>query len=177
MEAKLMESPRKRLTAALPQVRARSTGRQARGRIPDQRGQAAVEFALVVPVLLTLVIAVAVFGIAFNNDLALTFATSNAAQLLSISRGQTTDPCKTTSQAVFLAAPNLTQSNIKFTIVLNGTAVATNSATPTCSGTQSNLVQSANAQVTASYPCNLQIMGMNPVPNCTLTAKTTMVIQ
>ena len=95
-----------------------------------------VEFALAIPVVLTLLLAVVVFGVAFNNDLQLTFATSNATQQLSILRGQTTDPCKDTSKVLFAAAPTLNQSKIKFTIVLNGTTVAgPNAATPTCSGT------------------------------------------
>jgi Flp pilus assembly protein TadG len=142
-----------------------------------ERGQALVEFAFVAPLLLTLLSALAVFGIAFENDLQLTYATDNAAQLLSISRGQTTDPCKTLSQAFYSAAPYLTQGSIDFTIVLGSTTVASNAANPTCSGDQTYMVQSQNAAVTATYPCNLQIFGYSPVPNCALKAQTTAMIQ
>src|ERR1700680_1912899 len=150
-----MDSHRRSRTTASPGVRVevRSSRKQVLGPAHDERGQAMVEFALAIPVVLTLLLAVVVFGVAFNNDLQLTFATSNATQQLSILRGQTTDPCKDTSKVLFAAAPTLNQSKIKFTIVLNGTTVAgPNAATPTCSGSQTNLVQSANAQVTATYP-------------------------
>jgi Flp pilus assembly protein TadG len=141
------------------------------------RGQTLVEFAFVAPILITLIVAIAVFGVAFDQYLALTFATNNAAQLLAISRGQTTDPCKTTSQAAYASAPQLTQANIKFSIVLGSNTVASNSANPSCSGSQQYLVQSNSAKVTATYPCNLQVFGINPAPNCTLSATTTVAIQ
>jgi len=140
-------------------------------------GQAAVEFAIAVPLMLTILLAVVVMGIAFNNYLALTFATDTGTQVLSISRGQTTDPCATTSAAVYGAAPQLTQSNLKFTIVLNSTTVANNVVSPSCSGSQQDLVQESNAQVTVTYPCNLKILGFNPVPTCVLTAQTAVLIQ
>ena len=141
------------------------------------RGQAFVEFAIVAPLLLMLLTAIAMFGIAFDRYLALSFATDAGAQLLAISRGQTTDPCTTTSAAVYSAAPQLTASSVKFTILLGGTAVANAAASPTCSGKQTLLVQANTAQVTATYPCNIQIFGMNPVPRCTLTAQTSVAIQ
>src|SRR5271170_799889 len=137
-------------------INTRSDAKRTPSRTRHKRGQAAVEFAIVVPLLLTLLVGVEVFGVAFFNDSALTFATNNAAQLLSISRGQTTDPCSTTSQAVYSAAPQLTQSNVKFTIVLNGTSVTSGTANPTCSGSQQYLVASQKAAVTATYPCNLK---------------------
>ena len=136
-------------------------------------GQSMVEFALTLPLLLTLLTASVALGIAFNNDLQLTFATDTAAQLLSISRGQTTDPCQTTSQAVYSATPSLNQSNLGFTIVLDGHSFTT----PSCSGGQQYLVQYQSAQVTVTYPCNLQIFGFNPAPSCTLKAQTTVLIQ
>ena len=142
-----------------------------------ERGQSAVEFALIAPVALMVLTAIMVLGLVFDQYVALTFATDAGTQLLSISRGQTTDPCQTASQAVYAAAPQLTRANLKFTIVLGGTTVASNQTQPTCSGTQSNLVEAQNAQLTASYPCNLNIFGVNPAPSCTLTAQTTLMIQ
>lgn len=165
------------MTPRMPRAETKSGSRGRHGLAVWGRGQSAVEFAIVAPILLTLLVAIEVFGIAFNNYLALTFATNTGTQTLAISRGQTTDPCKTTSQAVYSAAPQLTQSNLKFSIVLGSTTVASSAASPTCSGDQEYLVQSQNAQVTVTYPCNLNIMGYNPVPNCALTAQTTMLIQ
>lgn len=144
---------------------------------PTGRGQSAVEFAIALPVLLIVLTGIVALGTTFNQVLQLTYATNNAAQLLSISRGQTTDPCQTTSQAAYAAAPSLSPSRIKFTISLGGTVVASGAAQPSCNGSESNLVQSNAAQVTATYPCNLSIFGFNPAPNCTLSAQTTAMIQ
>jgi hypothetical protein len=127
--------------------------------------------------MLTLLVALAVFGVAFDQYLALSFATDAGAQALAISRGQTSDPCQTTAQAVYSAAPTLKQSNLLFSITLNGTSVASKASNPTCTGGTADLVQSQAAQVTVTYPCNVSIMGVNPVPSCTLTAQTSLAIQ
>jgi Flp pilus assembly protein TadG len=145
--------------------------------VSAERGQSAAEFALVAPVALLLLLAIVEFGIAFNNFTALTFATNTGTQALSFSRGQTTDPCQLTSQAVYSAAPQLTQSNLKFTILLGTNSVASGAANPTCSGSQQYLVQSSTAKVTVTYPCNISIMGYNPVPGCALSASTAVLIQ
>lgn len=178
-EPKMTDKPRLSWTAASPRVGAesRSGDKQAGSRARDERGQAYLEFILAAPLLLALLTAVFAFGVAFDHYLALRFATNTGAQLLSISRGQTTDPCKTASQAVYSAAPQLAQSNLKFSIVLDGTSVTSNSANPSCSGSQEYLVQSQAAQVTVTYPCNLAIFGLNPVTNCALTAQSTVFIQ
>jgi Flp pilus assembly protein TadG len=143
----------------------------------DERGQALLEFALVLPLLLALLLGIVMFGIVFNQYLTLTNATTIGAQLLSVSRGQTTDPCQTTSQAVYAAAPSLNQADLKFTIVLNGTSVANNVAVPSCGAGGQYLVASTNAQVTVTYPCNLKFFGFNPPSSCILTAQTTEIVQ
>ncbi len=128
---------------------------------------------MALPLLLTILTGSFAFGIAFNNYLQLTYATDAAAQLLSISRGQTTDPCNTTTQAVYSAAPNLKPASLGFTIVMDGHSFTSTS----CSGDQQYLVQSQSAQVKATYPCNIQIFGLTVAPSCALTAQTTVFIQ
>ena len=66
-----------------------------------------VEMALVLPVLLLVLTGILTFGLAFNNYVILTEATSVGARALAISRGATTDPCATASSAVIAAAPLL----------------------------------------------------------------------
>jgi len=151
----------------------------------DERGQTLTEFAIGVPVLLLLVIGAVVCGVAFNNQIALTFATGTAAQQLAISRGQTTDPCNLASTAVAKAAPYLNASNLSFTIVLGGnsysgnctTLPATACASDGNSCTSGSLVQAETAQLTVTYPCNLKVLNFNPAPSCTLSAQTSVYVQ
>jgi len=135
-------------------------------------GSSILEFALVVPVLLTLVMAMFVFGIAINQYLTLTNATTSGAQSLATARGQTSDPCNTAVLAVQAASPTLTQGNLKFYFAFNG-----GSLTQESSCTSQTLVEGQNAQVKVTYPCNLTVMGVNFAPSCTLTAQTAEAIE
>ena len=167
---------------ASPEVRfeTRVKRNRARARFRGEEGQSLVEFALVLPILLIIVWGVVVFGIAINQYLTLTFATDNSVQLLAISRGQTTDPCNLTATTFYGAAPGLTQANLTFTIVLDGTNVGgkTCSSGSTTTGAAADLVAGTPASVTVSYPCNLTIFGINFAPSgCTLTAQTSEDIQ
>jgi Flp pilus assembly protein TadG len=145
----------------------------------NENGQAMVEMALVLPVLLLVVTGILTFGLAFNNYVLLTEATSIGARTLAISRGATTDPCATTSSAVIAAAPLLTPASLSFTFVLNGatyTGTSCSSGSST-SGAAANLVQGANAIVTVTYPCSLAVYGANYAPHCSLQAQMTELIQ
>jgi len=148
-----------------------SPGRRAYAR--NERGQSLLEFALVLPILILLVLGIITFGVAINNYLALTDAVNTAARQIAISRSQTTDPCNTAATTIYAAAPNLTQASFTFSFVLNGTAYSGTS----CTSGAANLVQGADAKVTATYPCNLTFFGHNYAPGCTLTAQTTELVQ
>jgi Flp pilus assembly protein TadG len=135
-------------------------------------GSSLVEFAVVVPLLMTLVMAMFVFGIAMNQYLTLTNATASGAQSLATARGQTTDPCNTAVLAIQAASPTLTQSNLKFYFAFNG-----GSLTQESSCTSQALVEGQNALVKVTYPCNLTVTGVNFAPSCTLTAQTAEAIE
>jgi Flp pilus assembly protein TadG len=145
----------------------------------NENGQAMVEMALVLPVLLLVVTGILTFGLAFNNYVLLTEATSIGARTIAISRGATTDPCATASSAVIAAAPLLTPASLSFTFVLNGatyTGTSCSSGSST-TGAAANLVQGANAIVTVTYPCSLAVYGANYAPHCSLQAQMTELIQ
>ncbi len=127
------------------------TGRAGRR---GRRGGTLIEFTLVMPILLLVMTGMASFGFALHNDLVLTNAVNLGTQLLAFSRGQTTDPCATAYAAITGAAPSLS-SGLSVTYVINGTTYSTN----TCSAGATNMVQGASAQITASYPCNLAVLG------------------
>jgi Flp pilus assembly protein TadG len=138
----------------------------------DQRGTAAVEFALVAPVLFLLIIGITRFGITLNNYEMLTGGTEAAARQFSMSRGTTT-PSSSTTTALYNAASNLTPANITITLKVNGTACTGDSA---CTTALTN-GQGQPAAVSASYPCNLLIYGYNFAPGCALTAQSTEIVE
>jgi Flp pilus assembly protein TadG len=138
-------------------------------------GQSMVEFALCLPPLLLIVTGIFTFGIALNNYLVLTNATSVAARQLSISRlPTTTDPCALTAAAIYAAAPNLKQSSLTVSITLNGVSYP---ATTTCTSATANLLQGKSAQVTVSYPCTLVVYLHNYASSCSLQASLTEAIE
>jgi Flp pilus assembly protein TadG len=145
----------------------------------EQEGQAMVEMALVLPVLLLVVTGILTFGLAFNNYLLLTEATSVGARTLAISRGETTDPCATAASAVYAAAPLLVPANLSFTFVLNGTAYngASCSSGSSTTGAAGNLKQGSYASVTVAYPCSLAVYGTNYAPTCSLQSQISELVQ
>jgi Flp pilus assembly protein TadG len=158
---------------------------RARLRASSDEGQSLLEFALCVPVLLLLVTGIMTFGLALNNYLVMTNAVSTSAQLLSVSRSNTTDPCSLTATSFTTSAPNLTASNLSFTYVLNGVSygpykglsASTCSSSSTSTGAAGNLVAGQSAEVTVSYPCNLAVYGHNYLPTCNLVVQTTEIVQ
>jgi Flp pilus assembly protein TadG len=136
--------------------------------IKDRKGVAALEFALTAPVLLLMVFGMATFGIALNNYLTLTDAVRAGARTLSTSRGIST-PFSSTTNSIYLSAPTLTSTSLSITLTVNGSACTGDAA---CATTLSASAGSASS-VSASYPCNLSVMGFNFAPSCTLTSVTT----
>ena len=182
----------KRSTSPGTPVRPRSGAKKILAVFGEERGQSLVEFALVFPILIILVMGIIVFGQAFGIYQTLTNAAAAGAQGLSIARGQALDPCVTVSSTAFGVASTLNQNNIRFTITISppsgttgGTTytIATNQVKPTCAAANttsppaSDLQQGWNANVTLTYPCSIVVFATNFAPNCTLTSQTTEVIQ
>jgi Flp pilus assembly protein TadG len=149
-------------------VRKAVSGLIARGHDARRRrgGTAAVEFALVVPLLLLLVLGMCQFGITLNQYLTLTNAVRSGARQLSMSRGDAT-PWTDTINQVYGSAPNLTQASLTITTSVNGTACGTDAA---C---KAALAVGLPTTVTASYPCSLAFFGYNFAAVCTLSSQTT----
>lgn len=76
------------------------------GRLGDEGGQATVEFALVLPILLAVVTMIVNFGITYNHYLALTDAVRAAGRVAAVSRSAA-DPVGTTQTALTTAANGL----------------------------------------------------------------------
>jgi Flp pilus assembly protein TadG len=136
-------------------------------------GQALIELAVVIPVLLLIATGIGAFGIAMVNYLRLVDAVNEGARQMVIIRSQTSDPCATLSGVVTNAAPSLTAANLSFTFVLNGTTYTGK----TCSAGAANLVQGASGKIAATYPCSIAVYKSSFAPGCTLQAATTELIQ
>jgi Flp pilus assembly protein TadG len=147
-------------------------------------GGSLVEFALVLPILMIVMTGIFTFGIALNSYMELTNAVTTGAQVLAVSRSQTTDPCAAAASAVYAAAPTLDQSQLSFTIVLDGVTAVSGATSPvSCNSASANtgyaadLVEGLPATITVTYPCNLSIYGYNYAPSCSLQAQLTEVVQ
>jgi Flp pilus assembly protein TadG len=162
----------------VPSGHARRSGSRARRFLAalffrEEHGGAMVEFAFTVPVLLLVVTGVYTFGMTINSYMMLINADDVGARQLAVSRGQTGDPCATVAATVYASAPTLNKSNLTFTFVLNGTTYTGT----TCTAGAANLVQSSSAEVQLTYPCSLRVYGTNLVPNCSMKATTTELVQ
>jgi Flp pilus assembly protein TadG len=128
----------------------------------------AVEFALVLPVLLTILFGILQFGLTMNNDIQLTDSIREGARSFAISRAIGT-PVTSAKATITNAAPSLTLTP---TFSVNGSPCTTDTQCTTDMGTGGVPVT-----VTATYSCNLTVMGVNFAPGCTLTARTTDLVE
>lgn len=138
----------------------------------QESGQALIETAICLPVLLLVVFGIFTFAISFSNNLVLEAATNVGARQLAISRGQSTDPCSTASTAVIAASPTLAKANLNFSFSLNGVPYSGT----TCSSATASMVQGTTAKVSVTYPCSLASFRWS-YGACTLTATTAELIQ
>ena len=114
-------------------------------------GQAAVELALVLPVLITLFLAIVQFGIVFHHYLVLTDAVGTGARQAAVSRSAA-DPAAAAKQAVLGAATGLDAGRLDVRVETSWEA-------------------GADAAVTATYPYAIEIFGV-VVRDGVLTART-----
>lgn len=105
------------------------------------KGQAAVEFALVLPVLMAIVLGIVQFGILFNNYITLTDAVRAGARKAAVSR-PLNDSGASAKTAVQNAATNLDLSKLTVTVTSTNWTVA-----------------GSNVTVTATYPYSIDILG------------------
>ena len=142
-------------------------------------GVSAVEFALILPVLMTILFGIIKFGVTLNADLQLTDGVRAAARQFSISRSSST-PYTLATTALQNATPNLTFARVGGsngagapTFKVNGAACSNDSG---CASALSNAM-GGTSSLTATYPCDLNIMGVNLVPGCTLSASTSDLVE
>lgn len=113
-----------------------------------------VEFAIIVPILLTILLAIVQLGIVYNNWVSITDAARAGARKGAVCRtGCTPDATTATVNVVKNSAADLNQSSLGVTVT-------------------STWAQGADVTVKASYPWSVNIMGV-VVASGTMTATTT----
>jgi len=110
-------------------------------RLKNERGQTMTELALVLPILIVLVLAIAQFGLAFNNYVTLTDAARAAARKGAVSR-EASSPTGDCQNAGYAAGGNLKNPGTDFVV--------------TCSSSWSI---GSDVTVTASYPYSISLLG------------------
>ena len=125
----------------------------------DERGQAVIETALTLPLLLLVMMGLLQCGQLFNNWVMLTDAVRAGSRQLAISRAPGQNACTLAETTLRSAAPTLTTADLTVTWTV----------TNTCT----NLLAGSEATLKATYPCKLSILGVDYVPNCTIKAQTT----
>lgn len=140
--------------------------------LDNTAGVAAVEFAILSPALLAMLLGMFSFGVAMRDYMILTNAATQVALTVALSRG-TTLPYGTKIQPAITAATSTltTPAAAAATITIDSVACNSDASCTT------NLVAGRSALVTATYPCTLSVMGINYKPGCTLTASTAQMIQ
>ncbi len=142
--------------------------RLCRGAVGDEGGASAVEFAIVAPVLCTLLFGTIQFSLTLNNYMEVTDGVRAASRVLSASRTEST-PFTDTTNAVYNSGVGLTQTSFTITMAVNGVACASDTACATALSSATGDPETG----TATYPCNLTVLGINYAPGCTLSSTTT----
>lgn len=127
--------------------------------VHNERGASAVEFALVVPILLALVFGIINFGFLFAQDLALSNAARQAARY-GVIAGRTCDSVKTEGVgAASSLAKGLTAGQVAVSLVAPaGGKTACGGATEACKGAAAG----SNVEVLITYPATVMIPNFIP---------------
>jgi hypothetical protein len=125
----------------------------------DERGQALIETALTLPLLLLVMIGLLQCGVLFNNWVTLTDAVRAGSRQLAISRAPGQNACTLAESTVRTAAPGLIATDLKVTWTV----------TDSCT----SLLAGSEATLKATYPCKLSILGVDYIPNCSIKVQTT----
>lgn len=128
-----------------------------------EEGGALLEFAVALPLLLTVLTGTVSFSLALYFLQQIGNATASAAQVLGAQAGTVTDPCANVAAVITSALPNLNSSNISFSVVIT-TASSTTTygpfTPPITQGhgcTQAGDGGATSTQETANYPVTVSI--------------------
>jgi Flp pilus assembly protein TadG len=155
-----------RRSARLAETSSAGARRGARRRLRRENGQATVEFAIILPVLLLLVTGIIQFGLLYNKYITLTDAVRTGARTLALGRGLN-DPCDPAVSQTVNAASNVGLTASQVTTTLSSPDTCGSGGYPSRTG--GNEVQGDQATVSATQPVTLSLFGI-PVYSLTLSA-------
>jgi Flp pilus assembly protein TadG len=118
--------------------------------IKKQKGAAAVEFALVAPVLLLIVLGVAQFGWLLGNYLMVANAASSGARYFASQRG-TANPYSATQTQVQTSAGTLSSANLTIATSVNGATCTSDSTCASDLTSAGGTSSVGTASVTVTY--------------------------
>ena len=142
--------------------------------LANSEGNALVEMAVTLPLMMFLVTGLCFMGLAVDNYIILAHANDVGARYLALRRGQLTDPCAQTITAIQNAAPGLNSSQLSYDFTIGASGDMQN--TTSCTSATGDMAPSTTATVTVYYKYPLMIYGWGPT-TLTMQAATSEVIQ
>jgi Flp pilus assembly protein TadG len=153
----------------------------------DRRGIAAVEFALVMPILSLMVVGIISFASALANYVDLTEGVRTAARVLAQSSSYPSSAYSSAFNSGYFqeATTNLTQSGLNWYVYVNGSASACNSTSSSSYASADNTACNSAlsgasgeaVKVTATYSLCLTVLGHSYLPNCTISVTTSQMVE
>lgn len=156
-----------------------------------EAGNTSVELAMVLPALMLVILGTIKFGVALNAQVALNNGVAAAARYMAVCRAECAasgaGPWTGAQAALDGAAPNLNAATLNASMSATlknsaGTSDGTCTSDTTCAAALTADGNSASGAgghvaVSATYPCDLKVMGVNFAPGCVISAKTVAIIE
>lgn len=130
----------------------------------DSEGNALVEMAVTLPLIMLIMTGIFSFSMALYQKLQLAEAVAAAGRQLAVDRGSH-DPCADVMNAIYNGAPGLSQSVLSQGVVITINGTTEPSGTCPGSGTTGanddlNNAQGKNVQIQVSYPITLSVVNI-----------------
>jgi Flp pilus assembly protein TadG len=145
----------------------RGQRRGAKGRCRHEDGQAIVEMAIALPLLLLILTAIMQFGLMLNKAITLNDAVRTGAETLALYGGESTDPCDSAITSTVNSATNVGLSASQVSVTLASGDTCGSGSYPSRTG--ASVTAGNTGTVSATYPYSFSVFGV-PLFNVNLNA-------
>ena len=137
-----------------------------------------IEMALILPVLLLLIAGIVKFGLVYNNHIILTDSVRVGSRQLALGRGLP-DACAPAVNRLKASAHNLDLNQLVVDAPVFSSASSKCGDIPDGAGgfAGGTMAGGDAATISASYPCQLTVFGIDFFPNCRLRASATEAVE